>query len=168
MKTLSLLALLPLCAAAAPMSDRVSSAELNNRRQSPSPLSQLEQNTGEEIKVVRPAEQSLINQSIILSDGLNWTLVPKGAVLHLPADHSARVGTKPIGNLLPWKDFLTLNHAWITSEEVSIRQAEGVQALDEKRTAHWSKQDKVIVAVHLGGPISVAAPTPSTATASTR
>ena len=55
----------------------------------------------EEIKVVRPAERGLINQSVILSDGLNWTLVPKGAVIHLPVDHSARVGTRPIGNLLP-------------------------------------------------------------------
>ncbi|MEP4076953.1 hypothetical protein [Haloferula sp.] len=151
-------------ASAAPMKDRVTGEELNARRiASASPISTLAQ-PGEEVsRVARPSKESIINQSVILTDGTNWTLVPRGAVLHMPEAHQGKIGGRPVGNLLSWKQFAASNRAWISSEEVTLRQAEGVHKMDERRTAFWPKQDKIIVAVHLGGPISVVAPKIETA-----
>lgn len=110
-----------------------------------------------EAKVARPEGQSLIKQSEILHDGTHWTIVPKGAVLHVPAQMRPRVGTKPIGTLLPWDDFLIANRAWILTEEITFDQASGKTPLQDVRKEFWQNQTKVIVAVHLGGPISVKA-----------
>ena len=151
-------------ASAAPMTDRVTGEELSARRLSnTSPVANLAQPGDEGVRVSRPSEQSIISQSLIISDGTNWTLVPRGAVLHLPEKHKAKIGGRPVGNLLSWKQFIAANFSWVSAEEISLRQAEGVHQLDERRTAFWPKQDKMIVAVHLGGPISVVAPKNETA-----
>ena len=148
--------LLTAVSSAAPMKDRVTGEELAARRMaSASPVSTLAQPGKEANRVVRPSQESIINQSVILTDGTNWTLVPRGAVLHIPEAHKGKVGGRPVGNLLSWKRFVGLNRSWVSAEEVTLRQAEGVHNVDERRTAFWPKQDKIIVAVHLGGPISV-------------
>ena len=69
----------------------------------------------------------------------------------------------PSGTLLPWAEFLTKNLGWITTTEVTFEQAAGNDALPAERTAFWAKQDKIVIAVHQSGPISVrvAARTPS-------
>jgi hypothetical protein len=156
--------LLASVASAAPMKDRVTGEELSARRiASSSPVSTLDQ-TGEEAqRVVRSSKESIINQSVIITDGTNWTLVPRGAVLHLPEAHKGKIGGRPVGNLLSWKQFLATNRAWVSAEEVTLRQAEGVHTMDDRRKAFWPKQDKIIVAVHLGGPISVVTPRNETA-----
>lgn len=149
-------------ASAAPMKDRVTGEELSARRTA-SPVSTLTQPSAEEERVARPSQESIINQSLILTDGTNWTLVPRGAVLHLPEAHQGKVGGRPVGNLLSWTQFVAANRSWVSAEEITLRQAEGVHELDERRTAFWPKQDKIIVAVYLGGPISVVAPSNETA-----
>jgi hypothetical protein len=151
--------------AAPPMTDRITPEEIAARRTA-SPVAALEQQVaGAEAKVARPGEQSLIKQSEILSDGTHWTLVPKGAVLHIPAAMAARVNAKPIGTLLSWNEFLVANRGWLFTEEVTMDQAAGKNAIPASRTEFWQKNGKVIVAVHLGGPISVIA-LPSTPVAS--
>ncbi len=106
-------------------------------------------------KVARPAEQSIIKDSCILHDGTYWTLVPKGAVIFLPEAMKKRVDTKPVGTLLNWMDFLTRNRSWITTTDVSFEQAAGADSLPAERVTFWTKQDKVVVATHQSGPISV-------------
>ena len=106
--------------------------------------------------VPRSEGQSIISQSEILHDGEYWTLVPKGAVLHIPAQHASNVGSRPIGTLLQWSEFLAKNPAWIQARETSFDEASGEAEFPEAHVAHWPKQDRVIVAVHQGGPISVA------------
>jgi hypothetical protein len=108
-----------------------------------------------EAKVVRPENQSIIKQSTILHDGQNWTIVPKGAVIFIPTEQKSRVNVKPVGTLLPWNEFFTMNRSWITTNEVSFDQAAGNEALPAERTAFFAKQDKIVVAVHQTGPISV-------------
>ena len=149
--------------ASPPMSDPVTPQEMAARQQiSPaSAIRQAQAAATVDAKVERPGEQSLIKQSDILHDGSNWTLVPKGAVLHVPAQMSPRVGAKPLGTLLSWNDFLTANRAWITTEEVSFDQAAGKKSLPDGRKEYWTTQTKVIVATHLGGPISVRTPAPA-------
>ena len=141
-------------AADLPMTDAVSPQQMLERQRGSS-LAKEQVTPGAEAKVERPGEQSLIKQSDILHDGSNWTIVPKGAVLHVPAQMSPRVGAKPLGTLLSWTDFLTANRGWILTEEVSFEQAAGKKPLPEKRKEFWVTQTKVIVAVHRGGPISV-------------
>ncbi|MGL5017737.1 MAG: hypothetical protein ACRDBP_06370 [Luteolibacter sp.] len=129
--------------------------EALTKRQKHSPMDSLQQPATEEATATRPAEQSLIKQSSILHDGTNWTLVPRGAVIFVPSAQKTRVDVKPVGNLLSWGDFLTRNRAWITTTETSFDQAVGNEPIPAERTHFWSKQDKVVIAVHQNGPISV-------------
>ena len=110
---------------------------------------------GEGAKVTRPVSQSIINESTILHDGKNWTLVPKNAVVFLPKAMKSRVNTSPVGTLLPWSAFLKKNHDWVTTNEVTFEQAAGSEEISAKTTAAWSKENKIVVAVHHDGPISV-------------
>ena len=100
-------------------------------------------------------QQSIIKQSVILHDGSNWTLVPKGAVIFLPEAMKGRVNAKPVGTLVSWIDFLTQNRAWIITNDVTFDQAAGSKPLPAERLNFWAKQDKVVIAVHQNGPISV-------------
>lgn len=164
--TLLLLSSLAGAALAAPaMTDRITPDEIAARQKSAPAIAQPVE--AAEAKVARPTEQSLIKQSDILSDGNNWTLVPKGAVLHIPAALNNRIGAKPVGTLLSWTDFLTVNRGWLFTEEVTFDQAAGKTPIPPSRTEFWKKNGKVIVAVHLGGPISVRTE-PVTPVASTR
>lgn len=168
MKTSLIFALTSAAAFAAPMSDRISSEALEARRAAGSPVATLTQQAEPNKQVTRSKDQSLIKQSVIISDGQNWTLVPKGAVLYTPEEHNSRINVRPVGTLLSWSDFLVANRAWISGEEVSMRQAEGINPIDARRIAYWPKQSKVIVAVHLNGPISVTIPETSNETAQNR
>lgn len=148
--------------AAPPMSDPVTPEQMAER-QKISPASTIQQAQAAatvDAKVERAGEQSLIKQSDILHDGRNWTIVPKGAVLHVPGPMAPRVGAKPLGTLLAWNEFLAANRAWISTEEVTFDQAAGKKPLNEAHKDYWSTQTKVIVATLQGGPISVRLPAP--------
>jgi len=140
--------------ASQPLVPRITPAELA-RLQQADPMVRLQKPAEGRAEVGRPAGQSIIGQSTILSDGNRWTIVPDGAVLHIPAAMRSRVNAEPAANLVPWIEFLSANISWLDSYEVSFEQAAGKSGLPEQRTEHWSKQNKVIVAVHQRGPISV-------------
>lgn len=125
------------------------------RLQSESPMTLLESPAKGEATVRRPEGQSIIKQSMILHDGTNWTLVPKGAVIFLPEAMKKRVDVKPTGTLVGWLDFIAKNRAWITTHDISFDQAAGKKPLQPEQVAFWPKQEKVVVAVHQRGPISV-------------
>ena len=135
--------------------DRITPEEIAQRQKS-APVAVIQQAAdGKDAAVARPGGESLIQQSDILSDGHNWTLVPKNAVLHVPQALANRVGAKPLGRLLAWTDFLTVNRGWLFTEEITFDQAAGKTPIPPSRSEFWKKNGKVIVAVHLGGPISV-------------
>lgn len=137
----------------------VTTGDLSVRQQNAS-LSVLDQkppsSSPESVVIRRNAQESLIGQSEILHDGQNWTLVPRGAVLHVPKSRTGNVGTRPVGTLLTWIEFLRKNPAWLSTHETSIKQAAGDEPLPAAKADFWKKQDRVIIAVHQGGPISVA------------
>ena len=150
------LALAGAVAAAPPMTERITPEEIAARQKSASPLATIPQPAAsDENKVARPNDTSLIEQSEILNDGIHWTLVPKGAVLHVPAAFASRVHTRPVGTLLTWIDFLRVNRNWLFTEEVTIPQASGKQPFLPSRRDAWNKNGKVVIAVYYGGPISV-------------
>jgi hypothetical protein len=108
-----------------------------------------------EATVARPDHPSIIKQSTVLHDGSHWTMVPNAAIMFLPEALKARVNAKPVGKLLPWNEFLTKNQAWIQTSEVSFDQAAGNEKLPAEQAALWTQQDKLVIAVHQTGPISV-------------
>jgi hypothetical protein len=140
--------------AAIPITPRITPAALAKLQQQ-SPMTRLQSPAQGEADVRRPEDQSIIKQSVILHDGTYWTLVPKGAVIFLPDARKNRVGVKPAGSLLSWTAFLAKNQAWITTNDVSFEQATGKKPLQPERVAFWTKHDKVVIATHQNGPISV-------------
>jgi hypothetical protein len=140
--------------AAQPLTDRAS-AESILRQQEKNPVSTLMPAVKGDPGSIRAGGQSIIKDSIVLHDGTNWTIVPKGAVIHLPEKLTSNVNAKPVGNLLTWAAFLSQNQSWITTNEVSFDQAAGNQPLPAQKAEAWGKINKLVVAVHQGGPISV-------------
>jgi hypothetical protein len=119
------------------------------------PMIRLVKPSESETKVAKPLSDSIISQSTILHDGTHWTLVPKGAVVFLPEAMKQRVNVRPIGTLLPWSGFLKKNRNWLVSQEVNFDQAAGNEALPSGADSSWLTENKVVVAVHQDGPISV-------------
>lgn len=140
--------------AAAPVLPRITPEELAKLQQG-TPMVRLETPAQGEAAVSRPDAPSIIKQSVVLNDGKNWTLIPKGAVIFLPQGMESRVNASPVGTLLPWNDFLTQNRAWITTNDVSFDQAAGTKALAPERVAYWATQKKIVIATHRQGPISL-------------
>jgi hypothetical protein len=125
------------------------------RLQQQSPMTRRQKPAPADTTVTSPANPSIIKDSAILHDGKNWTIVPKGAVVLLPDALKSRVDAKPVGKLLAFPDFLTSNRNWITTNEVSFGQAAGLEPPARRKVSFWAKQDKVVIAVHHSGPISV-------------
>lgn len=138
--------------AGTPVLARPDAAAITRLQQS-SPMSTLEATAA--AAPCRPAAPSIIRKSMVLHDGKNWTIVPSGAVIYLPESARERIDAKPVGTLLPWVDFLAKNSTWIATDEVTFEQAAGNESLPAGQAAAWTKQNKLVVAVHHSGPISV-------------
>ncbi|MBK1827666.1 hypothetical protein [Haloferula rosea] len=113
-------------------------------------------NIPEEVKSSKPFKpESLIARSEVLKRGNTATLVPKRAVLHLPADLRGVMGLPENPQLVNWPDFLMQNRAWIRTVEVTRAQAEGQAPLSEAMLESFKDCRQVVVATYQTGPISV-------------
>lgn len=111
---------------------------------------------GEKIKYdTRPRLGDLFDRSSILSFGGHWTLVPKEAVIHVPAAYRSRVNGVRKGKLIPWAQFLVKNRGWLQTHSVSIPQARGEQPMNPDQVKVYKGSGRVVVAVCHNGPISV-------------
>ena len=97
----------------------------------------------------------LISRSTILSFGGFWTIVPKHAVLHVPANYQSRISERPSGRLLSWHDFYRRNRGWIYTQNVKISDARGDTTLPPKTLEAYERTGRLVVAVCHQGPISV-------------
>lgn len=114
---------------------------------------------GEDPSVVNKPKSLLGESDIISFDGLA-TLVPKRAILQIPAGYAERIKIAPGVKIVGWADFYALNRGWITTVEVSRVQAEGVQPLAEEIKKQMTKSRNLVVATYQGGPISLLPPKP--------
>lgn len=105
-------------------------------------------------------DEGLVARSTIISSGRYWTIVPRGAVLHVPKLYHNRVDSKRTGRLLPWRQFFAMNRSWITAQAVTMEEATGEQAISDKAKVSHHKVGRLVVAVLKGGPISVLKPRP--------
>lgn len=102
------------------------------------------------------APVSILDRSHILGDGAHFTLVPKGAVLHVPPAHKSKVFEKPAGVFLSWPAFLKQNQSWLAAREVTMKMASGQDAKRiESLHRELASGTKVIVAVFKGNPICI-------------
>jgi hypothetical protein len=103
---------------------------------------------------------SLYKKSIILFDGDVHTVVPMGAVLHLPQNYRSRIIDKPKGALLMWPSFLKKNKDWVGGWEVSMAMAKGDPDLAKNVLKQTAQDTRVLVSVYKGNPITTLAPVP--------
>lgn len=101
------------------------------------------------------AQRDLIADSTVLCYGGSLTLVPKGAVLHLPEKLQDRVGVKPNVQVKTWRDFYGANRGWIRAIEVTRDQAIGHAPLPEATLATIEDSSSLVIATYKNGPISV-------------
>ncbi|MEO5713534.1 MAG: hypothetical protein ABIT37_08585 [Luteolibacter sp.] len=97
----------------------------------------------------------LISQSDVISFAGVATLVPKHAIILIPKNYQDRVAFAPGSTIKSWTEFYTANRGWITTVEVSFAQAQGKDPIPEATTKQFTKSGNMVVAVYLGGPISM-------------
>lgn len=125
------------------------------RRSGPVGLEQVE---SAEVEQKRGDQTSLVRRSTVIGFGDYWTLVPKGAVLHVPAKLRARVGVEPSGRLLSWAAFYERNRGWLRQQPVEVSHARGEESLDEAVVKSYTNFSQVVVATCHNGPISMKKP----------
>jgi hypothetical protein len=121
------------------------------------PMRRLPATQGADPSLANRPKDILSESDIICYNGMA-TLVPKRAIIGLPASMKDRLKFQPGSKLLGWADFFALNRGWITTVEVSRVQAEGNETMKPEITERIGRSANLVVATHLGGPISVLPP----------
>lgn len=106
--------------------------------------------------IVTVKKRSLIANSSLLASGGDWTLIPRGSVIHIPLHLKNKVVSKPKGKLINWKNFLRKNYGWLHVHEIKMTQAQGREKIDQKAIKAYKSIGKIVVATCAKGPISVA------------
>jgi hypothetical protein len=104
-------------------------------------------------KVNKPT--GLIGRSEVLSYNGYATLVPKRAIIHLPGSLGSRLGLDKSDKIQGWQEFYLNNRGWISTVEVTPKQAEGKEPLSEETLKTMGESSSIIVATYQGEPISV-------------
>ena len=102
-----------------------------------------------------------LKRSTILSYRGSWTIVPKNAVMHIPASLQDRIVDKPEGTLIPWSEFCLKNRGWLHLQKVRMSDARGDTTLGDGAYQAHQTLGRVVVAVYKGGPISMPAALPA-------
>lgn len=118
------------------------------------PMRNMQPAKGVDPSTANQAKDILSESDVICFNG-TATLVPKRAILNLPASMQGRLKFLPGSKLMTWMDFYTLNRGWISTVEVSRSQAEGNEAMKEEISTRIGKSSNLVVATYKGGPISV-------------
>lgn len=112
--------------------------------------------------------KDLVSQSDFISFQGAATLVPKHAILKVPAAYAACARFQEGSKILGWAEFFAANRGWITTVEITAEQAEGKAPLSDEVAAMISKSNNLIVATFKGGPISLLPSKVAAETASTK
>lgn len=122
------------------------------------PTKQFKEATGEDASVKNKVGNLLDNSEFITFNG-STTLVPKNALIQIPAKYKDRINNhKPGSKILSWIDFYSLNRGWISTVEVNLAQARGETPIAPELMETLTKNGNLVVAVLKGGPISVRPP----------
>jgi hypothetical protein len=97
----------------------------------------------------------LLSHSDILVFGNDFTILPRGAVLHVPKKLAAHRADQVTGRLLPWTDFVARYRGVVTYLEVTLEQASGKKAIEPAVWRAATETGRIVVAVLNHHPISV-------------
>lgn len=163
-KTLLIFAslLVPAAASPAPQPARVMRDSVTHEQLSLSlrtagqndPMRKLAMSRGPDPSKVNQPED-LLSQSDMISFGGYATLVPKRAIIHIPAALAGRIKMEPGHKIQSWAEFYSLNRGWISTVEVNRPQAEGNLPLPEEISTRIGKSSNLTVATYKGAPISM-------------
>lgn len=113
-----------------------------------------------------PSQSSILDRSVLLSNGRNWTFIPKGAVLYIPEKYQERVNVaEGRGKYIPFTQFAQKNRQWIQTYSVTLEQARGTDAISDKAREALAESGRVVITVCKGGPISTRKPKTTVAAA---
>ena len=143
------------------MRDSATQEELSLKRSQldrQDPMKKLPATQGED--PARNLPKDLIGQSDIISFGGIATLIPKHAILQIPDNFANRVKFQANSQIKGWADFFAVNRGWITTVEITLAQAKGMEPLPENISKQLAKSGNLVVAVYQGGPISMLPLTP--------
>jgi hypothetical protein len=118
------------------------------------PMKKLDIVEGEDPSTVN-VPVDLLEQSDIICFGNYATLVPKRAIISAPAHFEKYLELKPGTKIIGWMDFYRKNRGWITTVEVTRRQAQGRDEIGEETQKRIGVSRNLVVATLKGGPISV-------------
>lgn len=135
------------------------------------PMKTLKPAVGPDLTTATPKYDIVADSDVLCFNG-NAVLVPKRAILLVPKNVEGRLKYVNGAKLLSWSGFYALNRGWITTVEVSRKQAEGNELVPEETRKMMQKTGNLVIATFQAGPISVLAPktaeeTPKTAEEST-
>ncbi|GHC62494.1 hypothetical protein [Roseibacillus persicicus] len=113
-----------------------------------------------------PSQSSILDSSVLLSDGRNWTFIPKGALLYIPDRLKDRVNlTESKGKYVPFDQFAQRNRGWLSTHSVTLEQARGNEPIKDSVRKVLVNSGRVIVTVCKGGPITTRPPKVAVASA---
>lgn len=157
MKILTLISLLALPVLAGEMRDIASPDQLSQKlrmSEQQDPMKNLTIVEAEDPTKAAQPEDLLASSEVLTFNGIA-TLVPKGAVLAVPANLRSRTGFQPGARLVPWNDFFAVNRGWIKTTEVSFDQAAGRAELAEGLRKQIEESRVIVIATMRQGPITV-------------
>lgn len=105
-----------------------------------------------------PPRNDLYANSVILSDGVNHTLLPLQCLMHVPEIQAGRVVEEPVGKLILWPEFLKHHRSWLRSQEITLEVARGDIALSPEKREVLKLGNAIVVAVYRDNPISMLPP----------
>lgn len=131
-------------------------AQAMQQSQLEDPMKKLPVSKGEDPSLNLPKD--LVSQSDFICFSGAATLVPKHAILKIPASCADRIRFQEGSRILGWAEFFAANRNWISTVEITPEQAEGKVPLSEEMAAFVLKSNNLIVATFKGGPISLLPP----------
>lgn len=138
-----------------PMRKNTTAAEFEAKMQASKSISDFK-SAQRDVSIQRPTRSSDPYEGLIfISDGSDYTMVPDGSVLALPAGYRNRIVDKPKGTLVPWPAFVEKNKGWIGGWEVSVEMMKGDPELAKSVMKSISQDTRVLVALYKGHPVTV-------------
>ena len=141
--------------------DRVSDADFNAQRaEAALPYAALE---GAGVKAAEPEEKNgekneaadLLARSVFLTDGHQCTILPAGAVIHVPKGREDRVvKSAPSLPLVTWDDFYRVNSAWLREFGIDHEQAAGTKPFEPKAAQALGASGCVVVSTYFRQPVA--------------
>lgn len=139
--------------------DRITPEELEARRaKSQLPYKALEGAGVKKTEVeVKEADEvaDLLARSMFLSDGRRCTILPAGAVIHVPAAKEGQVSrSAPNLPMVPWSEFMRGNSSWIREFGLDSEQVTGAKPFEPKVAQALGGSGSLVVATYLNQPVA--------------